>query len=148
MQDKAFIDQIANERAHGSPSQLLAWRGALECLPTLPTEERQTVLEVIQTPDTARLFGRFLSREKAPDEGLRYFLKEVDESDESLGEWMKAFEVFAYFLESTAHRPSLSKAIGYLHCCVSIAHTGSNYATFPMAVETMLETYGYTGESD
>jgi len=147
MQDKALIEQITVERAHGSPSMQLAWKSALESLPCLPSANLESIIRSMPSPEGARLFGRFLSREVNPVESLGSFLDVVDESAEPLEEWMKAFEVFAYHIESTAYRPNLAQATGYLHCCVSMAHTGSHYATLPMAVETMLETYGYSGES-
>jgi len=99
------------------------------------------------SPDTTRLLEQFLAREEDPTAGLQRFLEEVDESDEPLEEWLQAFEILAYFLESTSHRPSLTDALGYLHCCQAVSHMGARYATFPMTVETMLETYGYTGEA-
>jgi hypothetical protein len=95
-----------------------------------------------------RQLGRFLAREADAAAGLGAFLREVDESDEPLEEWLKAFEVMALFLDSTPHRPGLSQILGYLHCCQAVSHTGARYATFPMTVETMLETYGYSGEQD
>ncbi|HSH09748.1 MAG TPA: hypothetical protein VK995_05135 [Oceanipulchritudo sp.] len=102
--------------------------------------------EAAPSADTIRLLEQFLEREENPLEGINRFLKEVDDSDEPLEEWLQAFEILAYYLESTPHRPSLSTAIGYLHCCQAVSHTGARYATFPMTVETMLETYGYSGE--
>jgi hypothetical protein len=147
MQDKAKIETMAARKSGGSPALLLAWKGALESLPALPGDSLELVTEAVPSPDTLRQLGRFLAREPEPGTGLKAFLKEVDDSPESLAEWLKAFEVFAIFLESTPHRPSLSQATGYLHCCVSMARTGSSYGTFPLAVETMLETYGYAGES-
>ena len=146
MQDKAKIQDIASKRAHGSPAALAAWQNALEALPDLPDAELEIILEASPSHETIRFLGRFIGREEDPAEGIKAFLKEVDESTEPLSEWMRSLEVFALFIESTPHRPSLRQATGYLHCCVSLERTGSSYATFTMAVETMLETYGYAGE--
>lgn len=148
MQDKAKLEAIAATKSMGSPGQQLAWMTALEAFVGLPMDDLEAVLGALPTPDLALSMGKFLAREEHPLEALRNFMREVDESRESLEEWLKAFEVFACFIESTAHRPTLGQATGYLHCCVSAAHTGSSYATFPMAVETMLETYGYSGQKD
>ena len=146
MQDKALIDIIANRKASPSPSQLAAWQNALGYFPDLPPEAMDPLLPALPSPEATRMLGRFIARELNPVQAVQQFLQQVDESNESIEEWLKAFEIFAYFIESTAHRPTLGQAIGYLHCCASMAHSGSRYATFPMAVETMLETYGYTGE--
>ncbi|MEX0326621.1 MAG: hypothetical protein AB3N33_11100 [Puniceicoccaceae bacterium] len=148
MQEKAKVEHIASGKSNGSPGQQLAWLNALESFPSLEGQNMDLLLEAIPSPENARKLGQFLSREEDHGPALEAFLKQVDESEESLEEWLKAFEVFACFIESTAHRPSLSQATGYLHCCATVAHTGSSYATFPMAVETMLETYGYKGEED
>lgn len=147
MQDKAKIDELAEYKSGGSPALLIAWKGSMESLPDLPEAPADLLIRGVPTPDILRQLGRFLSRETDPGASLQAFLKAVDESGESLEEWLSAFEVFAIFLESTAHRPNLRQATGYLHCCVSMAGTGSRYTTFPLAVETMLETYGYAGES-
>jgi hypothetical protein len=146
MQDKATIHDIASKRAHGSPSALAAWQNALEPFPDLPGPELAIILEAAPSHETIRPLGRFIGREEDPAQGVRDFLKVVDESPEPLSEWMKSIEVFALFIESTPHRPSLRQVTGYLHCCLSLERTGTSYATFTMAVETMLETYGYAGE--
>ena len=140
-----LFEAVSEQRAKGAVSLKIAWRGALESLPALPADLLETLAPALPSPDTVRQFGRFLAREKNPAAALTAFFKEVDESDESLEEWLSAFEVLAYFLESTPHRPTLGEAVGYLHCCAAVAHTGARYASFPMTVETMLETYGYSG---
>lgn len=147
MPENTLIDELSEARANGVSSLRIAWTNALESLPKLAPEQFRQVAEVFPSPDTARHFGRFLSREQSPAEAMVQLLQEVDESDESLEEWMNAFEVLAYFLDSTPHRPSLTQALGYLHCCAAVSHTGARYASFPMTVETMLETYGYSGEA-
>ena len=141
----SLIDQIAETRANGASSLRIAWKGALQSLPELPDEMFKRVAMAIPSADTTRHFAHFLAREGDPLAAMETFFKEVDESDEPLEEWMSAFEVMAYFLDSTPHRPSLSQALGYLHCCAAVSHTGARYASFPMTVETMLETYGYAG---
>lgn len=146
MQEKAKIEAIAAGKSQGSPGQRVAWLTALESFPAVAGTDMDILLAAIQGPDAARRLGLFLSRETDPEAALQAFLREVDESEESLEEWIRAFEVFACFIDSTAHRPTLGQATGYLHCCAAVAHLGSRYATFPMAVETMLETYGYSGE--
>ncbi|MEX0331398.1 MAG: hypothetical protein AB3N64_08255 [Puniceicoccaceae bacterium] len=148
MQEKAKVEEIASGKSNGSPGQRLAWLNALETFPSLEGPNMDLLLKAIHSPEVARMLGLFLSRDEHSEPALAAFMEQVDESEESLEEWLKAFEVFACFIESTAHRPSLSQARGYLHCCATVAHTGSSYATFPMAVETMLETYGYKGEED
>jgi hypothetical protein len=146
MQDKATIQEIAEKRAHGSPSARAAWQNALESFPDLPDNLSRTVLGAIPSHESTRMLARFIARESDPERSVGTFLKLVDESPEPLQEWLKAFEIFALFIESTVHRPNLAQATGYLRCCVSMAGTSRQYTTFPMAVETMLETYGYTGE--
>jgi hypothetical protein len=146
MTDKSFIEGLVEDRAKGTASLKIAWKSAFESFPSLPAELLEPVASTLPSPDTARHFARFLGREADPAAAVRKFLQEVEESDEQLEEWINAFEVLAYFLESTPHRPSLTHALGYLHCCAAVSHTGARYATFPMTVETMLETYGYCGE--
>ena len=148
MQDPVIINQFAEALSRGTASLKIAWKVALESLPALSTAEVETVALATPSPDCLRQFGQYLGREADPAGALSKFLQEVDESDEELKEWMKAFEVLACFLESTAHRPGLGSATGYLHCCQAVSHTGARYASFPMTVETMLETYGYAGESE
>ena len=146
MPTRSLIDQIAETRASGTSPLSIAWKSALESLPALPDDMFKAVAMAFPSADTARHFANFLAREEDPVTAMETFIREVDESDESLEEWMNAFEVMAYFLDSTPHRPSLRQTLGYLHCCAAVSHTGARYATFPMTVETMLETYGYGGE--
>ena len=94
-----------------------------------------------------QLFTVYLAREPDPEAALRHFLDLIADSDEPMEEWLRAFEVFSCFIESTEQVPTLTQALGYLKCCQSVSHTGARYATFPMTVEVMLETYGYTGQA-
>jgi hypothetical protein len=143
---QTLIDQISETRAAGATSLRMAWQSALESLPALPDTLLAQIGPALPSPDATRHLARFLAREADPPAAVEQFLQEVDDSDESLDEWMLAFEVMAYFLDSTPHRPGLTQALGYLHCCAAVAHSGARYATFPLTVETMLETYGYAGE--
>ena len=140
MQDKELITEIARQKAGGSPSSEALWRHALDSFPDLFEPGLRLLLDGLHSPDATRMLGRFIAREPDPATSVRQFLREVDESSESLEEWLKAFEVFAFFIESTAHRPSLTNATGYLHCCAAASGTGTSYSTFPLAVETMLES--------
>lgn len=97
------------------------------------------------SPECLRLLETYLSREEAGAAAISRLYELIGESDEPLEEWLKAFEVFACFIESTEHQPSLTQALGYLKCCQAVSYTGARYASFPMTVEVMLETYGYTG---
>ena len=99
------------------------------------------------SPECLVLLETYLARESDPSSALQELFHQVEESDESLEEWLKAFEVFACIIEGTEHSPTLHQALGYLKCCHSVSYTGARYATFPMTVEVMLETYGYTGGS-
>ena len=147
MEQTNTLEDLANERANGSPSQKIAWTTALQSLPTLSPEKLCLLGKEMASPELARILGRFLGRESDPETALDQFFREVDESEEPLEEWFKALEVLSYFLESTPHRPSLGQALGYLHCSVAMAHTGSSFTTFPLTVETMLETYGFDGQA-
>ena len=89
----------------------------------------------------------YLARESDPGRAMQKLFHLVGESDEPLQEWLKAFEVFACIIEATDHAPTFTQALGYLKCCHSVSYTSARYATFPMTVEVMLETYGYTGEA-
>jgi hypothetical protein len=139
------IDKLAREKAGGAESLRLSWLQALQLLPDLPLECLETLARALPAPDTARQLAIFLARDPDPETVVSEFLADVDESGESLKDWLEAFGVFANFIKGTAHRPGFASAAGYLHCCEAVVASGSRYETFPMAVQTMLETYGYEG---
>lgn len=139
---------LADERSKGAASLRLSWMHALEGMPDIKTDWIKQIGLSCPGPKALRQFSQFLARESDATTALETFFKEVDESEESLEDWMEAFAVLANGLEATRYRPTLLMALGYLHCCEAVAHTGAQYETFPMTVETMLETYGYEGESD
>jgi hypothetical protein len=146
MKPSDVIEKLALERAQGAESLRLSWLQALNTLPDLPAETLEKIAAALPSPGTARHLGLFLSRETDPAAALEQFLAEIDDSCESLNDWFAAFEVFANYLRGTAHRPALSDAAGYLHCCEEVIDSGARFETFPMAVQTMLETYGYEGK--
>lgn len=140
-----LINRIARERSRGAESLRLSWLQALNTMPDLPEACLERVSGALPSPAAARALALFLSREPDPADSIERFLSGIEESGESLEEWLAAFDVFAHWLRGTAHRPSLTDAAGYLHCCEAVIDSGVRYETFPMAVQTMLETYGYEG---
>lgn len=145
MQRTDIINKLAREKAHGAESLRLSWQQALALFPELPDETIEPLTRALGSPITARQLALFLARDPDPADVVREFLAEVDESGEFLQDWLAAFAVFADFIKGTAHHPSFSAARGYLHCCESLVASGPRYQTFPIAVQTMLETYGYEG---
>lgn len=140
------IDALATARAGGLASLYLSWKQSLATLPPLPADHLDRLALALPAPASARHLARFLSRESEPQSAVARFLEEVEASEEQLTDWLEAFAILARFLDNTLHRPSLSQAIGYLHCCEAVAHTGPRYATFAQTVETMLSLHGYAGE--
>ncbi|NDV60882.1 hypothetical protein G0Q06_00280 [Puniceicoccales bacterium CK1056] len=147
MNPSDLIEKFALKKAHGAESLRISWLQALAALPDLPRGVLERVVVALPSPGATRQLALFLSREPDEAAALEGFLSDIDESGESLNDWLAAFEVFADHLRGTAHRPSLTDAAGYLHCCEEAIDSGSRYETFPMAVQTMLETYGYEGNS-
>ena len=148
MQTQELILKIASDRSGGKGPLTQAWIKSLDGFPSLPEDAFERFARAMPNTETAQYFRNFLLRDPTPKEALAQFFAEVDESEETLEEWLNAFEVLAYYLESTPFRPALSKALGYLHCCAAVSHTGARYATFPMTVENMLETYGFSGDPE
>ena len=148
MSSTEIIRKLARQQANGSESLRIAWEQALATLPPIQETQLESIARAAPSPLVARQLAAFLSREASPGQALERFFAEVAESEEPLEEWLAALSVLAGGIRSTAHRPDLHMAMGYLHCCEAVAHTGARYETFPMTVETMLETYGYEGASD
>ena len=147
MNSPDHLHKLANERAGGAESLRLSWLQALNSLPELDGETFELLARALPSPAATRQLAIFLSREADPAGAVQQFLTGVDESGESLEAWLSAFEAFTNYIRGTAHRPTLSQALGYLHCCEAIIESGPRYETFPMAVMTMLETYGYEGRA-
>jgi hypothetical protein len=133
----------ARRRAAGTRSMDLAWRQALAQIEGIVPGYLPRLGPALPAPDSARELARFLAREPEPEGALNRFLDDVAESDEPLEDWLAALAVLASQLRDSAHRPTLTRAAGYLHCCVSLIESGPRYATFADTVRTMLETYGY-----
>lgn len=147
MNSTELIEKLAWSRSKGTASLHLSWTQALTAFPELPGSKLETIAKALPSPTSAREFAVFLSREDDPAKALDSFLADIDESESFLEEWLEAFEVLSTHLRGTAHRPTLTHAAGYLHCCEAVIDTGARYETFPMAVQTMLETYGYEGSA-
>lgn len=139
------IQSLAAARAHGSISLQMAWSQALADIPVLPGDQLATLAAALPSPSATRQFARLAAREPDPPGAVATFLEDVSESGESLPDWLAALSVLTSFLEHTDHRPGLSAAAGYLHCCVSLIESGPRYTTFAGAVESMLDVYGYEG---
>jgi hypothetical protein len=148
MNPPEHIEALAEKRAGGIASLSISWRQSLAALPPLPPDLLQRLALELPSPGSARHLAAFLSREADPQQAVLEFLKAVDESDEDLSGWLEAFSVFATHVDGTAHRPNLTEATGYLHCCEAVIQSGPRYATFAQATETLLDTYGYEGKTD
>jgi hypothetical protein len=146
MNPPELINALADKRAAGVASLSISWRQGLAALPPLTAERLRELAMALPSPGAARHLARFLSREGDPQQAVDDFFEAVSESDEALPDWLAAFSVFAGFIDDTAHRPSLSEATGYLHCCEAVIQSGPRYATFAQATETLLATYGYQGK--
>lgn len=142
------IQALARARAHGSISLQMAWTQALAEIPTLPDDQLATLAAALPSPAATRQFARLAAREPDPAGTVASFLDDVAESGESLRDWLAALSVLTTFLDRTDHRPGLTAAAGYLHCCISLIESGPRYATFAATVESMLEVYGYEGPAD
>lgn len=140
------IEALSRSRSAEHASLYISWKHALAALPPLPAGDFETLATALPSPASARHFAAFLMRESDPQEAVAQFLKAVDDSEEDLPEWLSAFAVFARFIDQTAHRPNLTEATGYLHCCEAVIGSGVRYATFSQTAETMLATYGFDGE--
>ena len=148
MNTPEIIEALATRRAGGTASLFLSWSQALAMLPPLPDPQLRRIAGALPSPGTARHLARFLAREADPQTAVTTFLADVDESTESLEDWLAGFGVFADYLMRTALRPGLCQAAGFLHCCVALIESGPRYASFPQTVETMLSTYGYEGSTE
>jgi hypothetical protein len=136
----------ARQRAAGTRSMDLAWKQALAHIEGIVPGYLPRLAPALPAPDTARELARCLAREPDPEAALNSFLDDVAESQEPLEEWLAAFSVLAAHLRDSAHRPTLTRAAGYLHCCISLIESGPRYATFADTARTMLETYGYASD--
>jgi hypothetical protein len=148
MNPPEHIEALADKRAGGIASLGISWRQSLAVLPPLPPDILQNLVLALPSPGAARHLAGFLSREADPQRAVLDFLKVVDESDEDLEDWLAAFSIFATHIDGTAHRPNLTEATGYLHCCEAVIQSGPRYATFAQTTETLLDTYGYEGKAD
>jgi hypothetical protein len=147
MNPPELIEALSRQRSCRTASLFLSWKQALATLPPLSPDNLQKIATALPSPASARQLARFLSRENEPGQAVDGLLRAVDESEEDLEAWLSGFSVFAGFIDGTAHRPGLHEAIGYLHCCEAMIESGTRYATFAHTVETMLDTYGYEGDS-
>jgi len=111
----------------------------------------QRIVTALPSPSSARQLAIYLAREADPGAALEALQAAVEESDEDLPSWLRAFTVLADYIDGTVHRPTLLQALGYLDCCQAVISSGTRYEDFPQTVETLLGTYGYdghTGEAD
>jgi hypothetical protein len=125
----------------GSPSDSILWQRAIDRLPDLAGSD--VLRQAAEHPQQLDTIGRYLARETDTAAALNNFLQDVDESPCSLAMWLKALVAFDDCLRTSAHRPTLSQAAGYLSCCAEAA--ASNAQTdLSLCVRSFFEDFGYT----
>lgn len=140
-----LVATLARRMAGDTASLLAPWQQAVSMLDFLKPPFLEQLVTACPGPATARQLALFLAREEDPNACVTVFLKDVDESGESLPEWLDGFRVLATHLEGTRRQPDFSDACGFLHCCAVVVDSGPRYASFADTVESMLATYGFSG---
>lgn len=143
MQDKDLIASLAAMRAGGVVSLQLAWAAALRLLPpALSADRMRQMAEATPSPDALRRLARTLCRSRDPLTEWAAFIKEADESDANLLEWMESLDCLLLYAESKGLRPALPQAAGYLNCCTEARRAQGGKTPLPRLAQAMLEAYG------
>ena len=143
--DNSQIESLVAEKSEGAQSLRLLWKQAIASLHPLCGDNLPLLVTALPDPTAARLFAKYLSFESDPLFAAQQFLEEVDQSEQSLKDWLKGFQVLAAYLETRSTKASLASLCGYLHCCDAAARITPGTA-FPVIVETMLASHGFEGE--
>jgi len=149
--------EVVDRRAGGSPSQRLLWQRAHHAIAGtyLAQTTQIQLLEAAPSPSALEAFATLLQRALAYREEIfddaanrvwEHLVEAIDDSEETLPAWLAALEVFFRWTEAKGLNPHLNGATGFLHCSALAVGTADHYPSFPVAVQTMLDTYGYAGE--
>ena len=77
--------------------------------------------------------------------GIEHFFKVVDQSNYSLGAWLKAVTYFHEWLEKENRTTPFLKMLGYLQCCEDSPDNKDIEHHLVDLVRDMITTYGYEG---
>lgn len=106
----------------------------------------QEVVEACGTPEQltllSREFYRFSKQDPQSRSAYQMFIKEVDDSDFALSEWIESFaEVFSW-LEKENKTNDLFNVLKYLSCCTQVPENQMFQHTLIEITRKMLEDYG------
>lgn len=146
-----WIDEEAGARSADQTGSREIWRQNLSRLAALelPAGDARTLARACREPADLALLVRVLQSD--PEDGdppvmrARYLIRQVDESDLPLAEWIAAMSVFYRWLDTEKRRTSLPKALGYIHCCAEGMSSGIAFASLSDGVDDMLTAYGFEG---
>lgn len=77
--------------------------------------------------------------------GIEHFFKVVDQSNYSLGAWLKAVTYFHEWLQKENRTTPFPKMLGYLQCCEDSPENKDIEHHLVDLVEDMIKTHGYVG---
>ena len=77
--------------------------------------------------------------------GIDYFFKVIDQSNYSLGAWLKAVTYFQEWLEKENRITPFPKMLGYLQCCEDSPDNKDIEHQLVDLVKDMINTHGYEG---
>lgn len=143
-----WIARWSRNKSAASPSLELRWKDSLTRCAHLPQQALDTVIEACQSPDTLRHLAQLLLRESDPAAALADFLRCVNDSDDTLEDWLESIATISRQTAGAYPQTRLSGAMGYVHCASFTVNSGERFASLPQATATMLETYGYEARTE
>lgn len=98
-----------------------------------------------QTELMVRLLFQDSKERPVGTSGIEYFFKVVDQSNYSLGAWLKAITFFQEWLQKENRTTPFPKMLGYLQCCEDSPENKDIEHHLVDLVEDMIKTHGYVG---
>lgn len=150
------IEEMASELAGDDKSQYMAWYDALSEGAFLMGEVHLGERAFKLTADACRTPKQFSLLVEAFDEhakvhpyapnGFNLLVDHVDDSPDSLSDWIAAIEYFYDWLSQNQRpAPGLAQILEYLSCCVESQAQLPHRESLPDVLADMLDRYGFEG---
>lgn len=150
------IEELAQEQAGDDKSQYMPWLNALSEGAFLQGEAHLGERAFIQTARACATPKQFSLLVEAFDEhakehpyaptGFNLLADHVDDSPDSLEDWIAAIEYFYDWLaQNNRKSPGLAQMLDYLSCCVEAQKSLPHKEALIHVLTDMLDQYGFEG---
>lgn len=149
---------LAERKALDCGGDAVGWQNALMRSYRVFSEQPMSDQEFTQLVDAcrkpgqvvllAREYFRFKKSDPAQGSAHRFFLKEVDDSEFEMSQWIEAIEFLFSWLEQRKKAADFKTICGYLNCCAQAPDNKLHQRYFVDVLKDFLDRYGFERARD